>query len=99
MIRNALALIDAGSITLSEMALELGLTEAELKARLETMVRMGHLEAVTVPGDAVDPEGHCPGCLMAGTCRDETCSDGVPVVGYRLTDKGRRLVRGKGAVE
>jgi hypothetical protein len=99
MIRKALELIDAGSITLSEMALELGMTEAELKTRLETMVRMGHLEALTIPGDAVDPDGHCPGCLMAGTCRDEVCSDGVPLVGYRLTEKGRRLVRGQGEVE
>jgi hypothetical protein len=99
MIRKALELIDAGSITLSEMALELGMTEAELKSRLETMVRMGHLEALTIPGDAVDPDGHCPGCLMAGTCRDEECSEGVPVVGYRITEKGRRLIRGRGEAE
>lgn len=93
MIRKALRLIDKGSITFSEMALELGMTEADLKNRLETMVMMGHLEAVTIPGDSVDPEGHCPGCVMASTCREDVCSEGVPLVGYRLTEKGRRLVR------
>ncbi|NIP37310.1 MAG: hypothetical protein GWN18_20335 [Thermoplasmata archaeon] len=93
MIRKALRLIDRGSITFSEMALELGMTEADLKNRLETMVMMGHLEAVTIPGDAIDPDGHCPGCVMASTCREDVCSEGVPVVGYRLTEKGRRLAR------
>ncbi len=96
MIRKALELIDRGSITLSEMALELGMTEADLKNRLEMMAMMGHLEAVTIPRDAIDPDGHCPGCMMASTCREDLCSDGVPVVGYRLTDKGRRMVHGKG---
>ena len=96
MIRKALQLIEKGSITLSEMAIELGLTEADLKSRLEMMVMMGHLEAVTIPGDAMDPEGHCPGCTMASTCRKDECSEGVPAVGYRLTEKGQRLARGKG---
>jgi hypothetical protein len=93
MIRKTLAMIDQGSITLSQMALELGMTEADLKSRLETMVMMGHLEAITVPGDANDPEEHCPGCVMASICKDEVCSEGAPVVGYRLTEKGRRIVR------
>ncbi len=93
MIRNTLTMIDEGSITLSEMALELGMTEADLKSRLETMVMMGHLEAITIPGDSDAPEEHCPGCVMAGTCREDMCSGGVPVVGYRLTEKGRRIVR------
>jgi len=96
MIRKTLALIEAGSLTISELALEMGMTEADLKSRLEMMVMMGHLEAITVPMDADDPEEHCPGCLMAGTCRTDTCSDGVPVVGYRLTDKARRLLGGEG---
>lgn len=95
MIRNALALIDRGSITLSEMAMELGMSEPDLKNRLEMMVMMGHLEAVTITGDSMDAELDCPGCLMASTCREDECSDGVPVVGYRLTDKGRRLAQGK----
>jgi hypothetical protein len=95
MIRNALALIDRGSITLSEMAMELDMSEADLKNRLEMMVMMGHLEAVPIAGDSPDPDLDCPGCLMAGTCREEVCSDGVPVVGYRLTAKGKRLARGK----
>ena len=96
MIRKALQLIDNGSITLSEMSIELGMTEADLKSRLEMMVMMGQLEAVTIPGDTVDPEGHCPGCTMASTCKVDECSDGVPVVGYRLTEKGQWLARGKG---
>lgn len=96
MIRKALALIDKGSITLSKMALDLGMTEADLKDRLENMARMGLLEAVTIPADAVDPEGHCPGCVMASTCRDDVCSEGDPTVGYRLTEKGRRLAGGDG---
>jgi len=96
MIRKALQLIDSGSITLSEMALELDMTEADLKSRLEMMVMMGQLEAVTIPGDAIDADGLCPGCVMASTCREDECSDGVPAVGYRLTEKGQRLARGKG---
>ncbi|UCC92929.1 MAG: hypothetical protein JSW25_09735 [Thermoplasmata archaeon] len=95
MIRKALVLIDKGSITLSEMAMELDMSEADLKSRLEMMVMMGHLEAVTIAGDSHDPDLDCPGCLMASTCREDECSEGVPVVGYRLTDKGRRLARGK----
>ena len=95
MIRKALMLIDKGSITLSEMAIDLGMTEADLKSRLEMMVMMGQLEAVTIPGDTMDAELDCPGCLMASTCREDVCSDGSPVVGYRMTDKGRRLARGK----
>jgi hypothetical protein len=58
------------------------------------MVMMGQLDAVTIDGDSTQPEMNCPGCLMASTCREDDCSDGVPVVGYRLTDKGRRLARG-----
>jgi hypothetical protein len=88
-------MIDHGSITLSDMAVELGMTEADLKSRLEMMVMMGHLEAVTISGDTMDADMDCPGCLMASNCRDEVCSEGVPVVGYRLTDKGRRLARGR----
>ena len=95
MIRRTLALIDAGSVTLSGLAMELDMTEADLKNRLEMMVAMGHLEAVSIPGDAAEPEDHCPGCVLASTCREDVCSEGTPVVGYRLTDKGRRLVRGK----
>ena len=98
MIRKALAIIDRGSITLSVMAQELGLTEADLKNRLETMVMMGLLEGIPIPGDAIDPEEHCPGCVMASTCREDVCSEGVPVMGYRLTDKGRRLARNGGGV-
>jgi hypothetical protein len=94
MIRKALMLIDRGSTTLSEMASELDMTEADLKNRLEMMVMMGHLEAVTIVGDSEEPEANCPGCVMASTCREDECSDGVPVVGYRLSDKGRRLARG-----
>ena len=94
MIRRMLALVDGGSITLSEMAHELGLTEADLKGRLEMQVRMGNLEAITLDVDDPEPEERCPGCVMASVCRDETCSDGAPVVGYRLTDKGRRIARG-----
>ncbi len=93
MLRKALMLIDKGSITFSEMALELDMNEADVKNRLETMVMMGHLEAVTIPGESADPEGHCPGCVMASTCKQDACSDGIPVVGYRLTEKGRRLAR------
>ena len=96
MIRKTLALIEEGSLTLSELALELGMTEADLKSRLEMMVMMGHLEAMTIPLDADDPEERCPGCLMAGTCRTEVC-DGVPVVGYRLTEKALRLLGKEGA--
>lgn len=95
MIREALEMIDRGSITLSKMAQELGMSEADLKNRLEMMVMMGHLEAVTIPRSAIDPEGHCPGCLMASTCKGDVCSEGVPIVGYKLTDKGRRMVHGK----
>ena len=92
MIRKALRLVEKGSITLSAMAEVLDMTEADLKNRLETMVMMGHLEAVRIPGDSQDPQLHCPGCVMASTCRQDVCTDGVPVVGYRLTEKGQRLV-------
>ena len=70
------------------------MSEAELKSRLEMMVRMGHLEAIPLEGDGRQPDMDCPGCVMASLCREEDCSEGPPVVGYRLTDKGRRLARG-----
>lgn len=95
MIRKTLALLDGGSITLSEMARELEMSEPDLKNRLEMMVSMGHLEAVSfAPGEAEDGTA-CPNCVLASVCRDDTCSKGAPVVGYRLTEKGRRLVRGR----
>ena len=94
MIRKALALIDRGSITLSEMAMELDMSEADVKNRLEMMVMMGHLEAVTIPADTTDAEADCPGCIMSSRCREDECSDGVPVVGYRLTEKGKRMAQG-----
>ncbi len=96
MIKRMLVMIDRGSMTLSAMAFQMGLTEAELKNRLEMMVRMGHLEAMTIDGDSLHPEADCPGCVMASKCKTEECSNGPPVVGYRLTDKGRRLARGTG---
>ena len=94
MIRKALALIDRGSITLSEMAMELDMSEADVKNRLEMMVMMGHLEAVTIPADTMDAEADCPGCIISSRCREDECSDGIPVVGYRLTDKGKRMAQG-----
>ncbi len=96
MIRKALALIDGGSLTMSELALEMDMTEADLKSRLEMMVMMGHLEAIKLTVEDGDPEERCPGCLMAGSCRTDDCSDGPPVVGYRLTDKARRLLGKEG---
>ena len=95
MIRKVLGMIDSGSTTLSEMARELGMSEADLKSRLEMMVIMGHLEAVRLDGGPDQTEDACPGCLLASTCRDDTCSEGEPVVGYRLTEKARRLVLGE----
>ena len=96
MIKKMLVMIDQGPMTLSEMAEQTDLTEADLKNRLEMMVRMGHLEALHLDADAQEPEAACPGCVMAAKCQAEECSDGPPVVGYRLTDKGRRLARGIG---
>lgn len=93
--RKLLRLMDTRSMTLSELASRLSLTESELKSRMELLVQMGNLEAVYVE-DAPSEEGEgCPGCVLASVCKDEdTCSEGRPVVGYRLTDKGRRLARG-----
>jgi hypothetical protein len=88
--------METRSMTLSEMALEMGMSEADLKNRLEMMASMGHLEAITIDSDNPDPEADCPGCVMASKCRVDDCSDGVPVVGYRLTDKGRRLAQDGG---
>ena len=94
MIRKLLILMDQRSMTLTELASEMDMTEADLKSRMEMMVRMGQLEAVMLDGEEPEPDAKCPGCVMASTCRDDTCSEGAPVVGYRLTEKGRRLARG-----
>ena len=96
MIRKLLTLIDQGSMTMGEMAVEMDMSEADLKGRMEMMVRMGQLEAITIDEGSPDPEGDCPGCVMAARCREEVCSDGPVVVGYRMTEKGRRIVHGPG---
>ncbi len=90
MIRHVLQMIAEGGIPLPELAAKIGLREPELKNRLEMMVRMGYLEAINI---TEVPEGElpCHGCLMAARCKDEDCSDGPPVVGYRLTEKGKRV--------
>jgi predicted ArsR family transcriptional regulator len=93
MLRKLLALLNQGSMTFSEVAVAMDLTEVELRNRLDMMVRMGQLEAVPIMGDSMDPEGDCPGCVLSGRCHDDDCSDGVPTVGYRLTEKGMRLAR------
>ena len=93
MIRRLLVLLDQGSMSFSELAEELGLTQVDLKGRMELMVRMGHLEAIDLRGHHEDGGGGCPGCVLSGRCRDKTCDDGTPMVGYRLTEKGMRLAR------
>jgi predicted ArsR family transcriptional regulator len=93
-IRQLLAVLDEGGMTFAEVAARLGLGEMELRNRLDMMASMGHLEAVPVGGDDRDPAGSCPGCVFSSRCKEDTCSDGMPVVGYKLTDKGRRLARG-----
>jgi predicted ArsR family transcriptional regulator len=93
MIRRLLVLLDQGSMTFGRVAQEMGLSEAELRGRMEMMVRMGHLESVPLNGDSLDPGVNCPGCLLSGRCLTDSCSDGVPTVGFRLTEKGRRLAR------
>ncbi len=96
MIRKLLILVDQGSMALGDMAVEMDMTEADLKGRMEMMVRMGHLEAMTIDEESPDPEGDCPGCVMASKCQDDTCTDGPVVVGYRITEKGRRIAQGTG---
>ena len=96
MIRRLLELLDQGSMTFGQVAKEVGLTEAELRSRMDMLVRMGHLEAVPIGGDSLDPGADCPGCILSGRCLSDSCSDGVPTVGFRLTEKGMRLAR-KGA--
>jgi DNA-binding HxlR family transcriptional regulator len=99
MIKRMLVMLDRGSTTLSGMARQMDITEAELKNRLEMMVRMGHLESVPLHGDDPGSMANCPGCILASRCKVDECSGGPPVVGYRLTDKGRRLARGVGRRE
>lgn len=91
MIRELLILVDQGSLTLGDMAVKMDMSEADLKGRMEMMVRMGHLEAIAIDEWSSAPEGDCPGCVMASKCQEETCSDGPVIVGYRITEKGRRI--------
>ena len=98
-IGQLLVMLDEGGLTLSEMAERSGLGEVELRNRLEVMASMGHLEVVPIMGDDLGPDGSCPGCVFSSRCKADTCSDGMPIVGYRLTDKGRRLARGTIAVD
>ena len=93
MIRQILTLLEEGDMTFSEVAGRMGLSEPELRNRLEMMTSMGHLESVPIQGDTLDPSADCPGCAFSSSCVEDSCSDGVPVVGYRVTDKGRRLAR------
>ncbi len=93
MIRRLLVLLDEGSMTFGQLAVEMGLTEAELRGRMEMLVRMGHLDSVPLAGDSPDPGADCPGCVLSGRCLTDSCTDGVPTVGFRMTEKGRRLVR------
>lgn len=95
MIRKVLSMLGEGSASLGEIATSLGLTESQLKGRLELMVRMGYLERLTVDGAPGDVQPECPGCLLAGICRDETCSREGLVVGYRLSRKGMRVAGGR----
>ena len=94
MIRKMLTFIDQGSMSLGDMAVEMDMSEADLKGRMEMMVRMGHLEAITIEEGNPDPEGDCPGCVMASKCEEDICSDGPTIVGYRITEKGQRIARG-----
>ena len=93
MLRKLLMLLDQGSMTFSEMASAMEVSEVDLRNRLDMLVRMGHMEGVPIMGDSEDPSGDCPGCVLSGRCFDDSCSDGKPTVGYRLTEKGMRLAR------
>jgi DNA-binding HxlR family transcriptional regulator len=93
-----LVVVAEGTRSFSELADEFGLREPELKNRLEMMVRMGYLEAIHAH-EVPEEELHCHGCLMAARCKDDDCSDGPPVVGYRLTEKGRRVASSATAVD
>ena len=93
MLRNLLRLLDQGSMTFSEVATAMEMSEVDLRNRMDMLARMGHLETVPIMGTSEDPSGDCPGCVLSGRCLDDSCSDGKPTVGYRLTEKGLRLAR------
>ncbi len=85
MIRSIAYLIQEGKFSLPELAEGVGLSQEQLKNRLDLMERQGYIarEADCVPEGGC---GCCHSCLSCGS------GDRKPVpVQYRLTEKGQRL--------
>ncbi|MHC1592507.1 MAG: FeoC-like transcriptional regulator [Methermicoccaceae archaeon] len=85
MIRETLGLMSVGGTTLSGIAQELGTTQEGLKTLLGILERMGYVETST---EGYDGAG-CASCPLS-CCA--ACGEGTPIVAYRLTEKGKKVV-------
>jgi len=77
-----------GGFTLSELARELNVSQETLTERLFAMERLGFIVRSGGCGESTQTQASsccCPGC----SCCGETATVGV--VGYTLTEKGKRL--------
>ncbi|MDD2473045.1 MULTISPECIES: winged helix-turn-helix transcriptional regulator [unclassified Methanoculleus] len=94
MMRTIAKRFSEGGFTLPELARELNMSQETLTERLHAMERLGFItrEGCSEPAQTEGSSCHCPGCSCCGAAG----SGGV--VGYTLTEKGKRL-SGKKEIE
>lgn len=88
MIKKILKHLVQGNLTLTEIAVKLNLSRAELMNRLEIMEHMGYITKVCEarPRD----ENNCAYCTMSSDCSTQEDSKDK-MISYKLTAKGRRV--------
>lgn len=91
MIKRILRLMLEGRSGYGEMSAELGITEAQLENRLETMARMGYIEEEQPSDVSCGEAKFCMGCAYAKKGDKDGCSDSS-LRSYFLTNKGRAFL-------
>ncbi len=86
--KSILRAFTSGVSSADGLARKLGVSSDAIRSRLDTLCSLGYLEAV---GDGCEESKSfaCSGCSSSSACASEPAS---PLTGWRLTDKGKKLV-------
>jgi Mn-dependent DtxR family transcriptional regulator len=88
MIKEILKLLSRGNITFNDLAIELSISQSELKNRLDLLEHMGYIEIICKENPTL--ESGCLFCSEANECAKNTKSDYFETI-YKLTKKGRKV--------
>jgi DNA-binding transcriptional MocR family regulator len=83
MIKETLSVLTGGD-SIREMAAELGISETEMRGRLDILISMGYVMARAQPEHSSSACRFCPSTKSCGSCSSKERA-------YSLTKKGKRI--------